>query len=258
MYTEITSRANAKIKYAAHLAESAAFRAEEGLFFAEGKKLCLDLAARFACRTVFFTEKALRDAPALESLAPESYLLAPPVAEKLSETKSTQGVFALLETPCHTLADICLPQGVLVCETLQDPANVGAVLRTAAGLGWGGVVLAAGCADAFSPKALRASMGGAGRVPVVQAKSAAAACEALRAAGGVVYAAALQGAKPLAAVPLRCPPVLLIGNEGAGLSQEALRAADESVFLPMQNGVESLNAAAAAAILMYYFGNNGV
>lgn len=89
----ITSRDNAKVKYAVRLAASAAFRAEEGLFFAEGPRLCLDLARRLPADCLFATQKALDAWPEAEQLAPTLYVVEPHVAEKLGGTKNTQGMY---------------------------------------------------------------------------------------------------------------------------------------------------------------------
>ncbi len=255
MQSAITSRDNERVKYACHVAESAAFRAAEGLLFAEGRRLCLDLAQSLRCAMVFVTQPCLAalgpDAP----LVQDALIVADSVAQKLACAQSPQGLFCLFETPRAALADADAGKGVLVCERLQDPANVGAILRSAAGLGFGGAVLAEGCADPFSPKALRAGMGAQAHLPVVCGQSLSAAAAFLKDKGAMLLAAALQDAVPLAAAGAKPPFALLVGNEGAGLSAQALAAADKRVCIPMQNGVESLNAAAAAAVMMYALKN---
>lgn len=255
MAEQITSRGNERVKAACRLAASAAARAEEGLFFAEGARLCLDLAKSLQADTVFFTERALEKYPALAGLAPQCFEVEAHVAEKLAATKNNQGVFALFKTPKPNEKEVYeATGGVLVCEDIQDPGNLGTMLRSAAGLGFGGAVLSPGCADPFGGKALRACMGAVGRMPLLCGVPAAVAAAALKAAGFTVVAATLAaGAQPLASVPVQGKVALMIGNEGAGLSGAAAAAADVRAFLPMANGVESLNAAAAASVLMYHF-----
>lgn len=248
----IASRDNEKIKFAKRLASSAALRAQEGLFLAEGRRLCFDLAQSMAAQMVLVTQKFLNEYPQAAALAPQVFVISQPVDDKLAETKTPQGIYCLFETPNTTLQDLDLGRGVLLCEELQDPANVGAVLRSAAAFGYGGVVLAGG-ADAYSPKALRASMGGVGRLPVVRCACLAPVAQALQAQGLAIYAAALENARPLREILPQKPFGLLVGNEGAGLSAEALALADERVYIPMHNGMESLNAAVAASVLMFYF-----
>lgn len=246
----IASRENEKIKYAKRLASSASFRAQEGLFIAEGRRLCFDLAAVLQPVTAFVTQNFLQAYPQAASLAPQVFLISEPVDDKLSETKTPQGVYCLFRLPQTTVEQLNLDAGVLLCENLQDPANVGAVLRSAAAFGYGGVVLVSG-ADPYAPKALRASMGGVGRLPVVCCPAFAPMAQALAAKGVTLYAAALENGRPLGSLAPQKPFALLIGNEGAGLTPAALALADERVYIPMQNGMESLNAAVAASVLMF-------
>ncbi|MGD9559905.1 MAG: TrmH family RNA methyltransferase [Oscillospiraceae bacterium] len=251
MHPAITSRANERVKHARCLATSAAQRAEEGLLFAEGLRLCLDLAQRLRARAAFFTQAMVGAHPEVAQLAPEAYLVSDGVAQKLGDTQTPQGLFCLFEMPPLGLPAISAAGGVLLCEQMADPANVGTLVRSAAGLGLGGVVFTPGSADVFSPKALRASMGAVGRVPLAVCPLDEALAH-LRAAGATVYAAALEGARPFYEVRAGGAFALMVGNEGAGLSAGALAAADERLCIPMHGGVESLNAAAAATALMSY------
>ncbi len=249
----ITSRENERVKCTLRLASSAALRREQGLFFAEGLRLCLDLAACLPWQTAFFTEEVLAEEPRVADLSAEAFLVNDSVAQKLSATKTTQGLFGVFRLPQAVLEDLDVSKGVLLAEHIQDPANVGAMLRSAAAFGFGGVVLAGNCADPFGPKVLRASMGAVGRLPVVVQDDIQQAAGALHKAGATLYASALQGAAPLAQVAVQRPFVLLVGNEGAGLSAEVLALADERVCIPMHAGVDSLNAAVAASVLMFHF-----
>ena len=161
----ITSRDNAKIKYACAVRDSEKQRAADGLFFAEGPKLCLELAKSCTPRTVYATAAALAKTPGLATLAPAE--IAPHVAEKLSGTKSNQGVFALFETPVPPADTLDTARRILMLEGVQDPGNVGTLLRSAAAFGFDAVVLGPGCASPLSPKTLRSSMGAAGRLPTL-------------------------------------------------------------------------------------------
>lgn len=157
----ITSRENAKIKYACRLREEEKLRTADGLFFAEGPKLCLELARGCTLQTLYATEKALAHTPELEAFAGKTVLVTEPVAQKLSGTKTSQDVFSVFEHPGWQAADI-LAKGrrILALEAVQDPGNVGTLLRSAAAFGFDGVLLSKGCAAPFAPKTLRASMGG--------------------------------------------------------------------------------------------------
>lgn len=250
----ISSRDNERVRRAVKIASSTAARGEAGLFFAEGKKLCFDLARVQRPVTAFFTEELLAAAPGAGELAAENLLVSEPVAAKLAGTKTTQGLFCLFALPQPSFDELAPERGLLLCEDVQDPSNVGAVVRSAAAFGYGGVVLSPGSADPFSPKALRASAGAALRLPILSGQPLAALAARLKGEGATLYAAALQkeALTPEESRPAG-PFALLVGNEGAGLSDEALLLADICVRIPMQGGVESLNAAVAASVLMYTF-----
>jgi tRNA G18 (ribose-2'-O)-methylase SpoU len=140
---------------------------------------------------------------------------------------------------------------LVLMEAVQDPGNVGAILRTMDAAGFNGAILTPGCADPYAPKALRATMGAIFRIPTLQAESAVQAVETLKMEGYAVVAAELGGADFFERKPLGNKVCLIIGNEGAGITKETLAAATHRYRLPMKGGAESLNAAAAAAIMIY-------
>lgn len=249
----ITSRDNAGVKYACTLRDSEKQRAAEGLFFAEGPKLCLELAKSCTPRTAYATEAAMEKTPALESLRPT--LIAPHVAEKLAGTKTSQGVFVLFEQPVPPVERLDTATHILALEGVQDPGNVGTLLRSAAAFGFDGVLLSKGCAAPFAPKTLRASMGAAGRLPVAPVQDLSQALQQLRARGVVCLAAALYHSRPLDEAPQGYPDGLcaVIGSEGQGLTDAAVQACDMAVRIPMTDLVESLNAGVAGSILLWHF-----
>lgn len=256
MVEHISSRENEKVKMVCKVAASAAVRKELGLFFAEGKRLCLDLAEWQKPEMAFFSKDFLKKNPQLESLAKENYVISDPVEDKLSGTKTSPGIFCVFALPKTDIDSVDFPKGVLVCENLQNPDNAGAIIRSAAAFGYGGVFLIGG-ADIYSPKALRASMGGVAHIPVVSGLSLEEVHIALQQNDVTLYAATLEGGKPLAETTLTKPFALAIGNEGAGLSRELIAMADEKMYIPMHNGMESLNAAVAASVLLFYCQGNG-
>ena len=144
---------------------------------------------------------------------------------------------------------------MLALEAVQDPANVGGVLRGMDAANFTGLMIDDACADPYSPKALRASMGAAFRLPVCRVPSLAQGLRDL--AGYLILAGSLDG-QPFFERPRPVEKVcLVIGNEGAGLSEEALRASTLRLRLPMHGRAESLNAAVAASIMMYDFVRTG-
>ena len=252
----ITSRENPRIKRACALRDSEKQRAAAGLFFAEGPKLCLELARGCRAAELYATAPALAHTPALAALGPAVVEITHPVAEKLAGTRSTQGVFALFETPATDPAPLlAAARRILALEAVQDPGNVGTLLRSAAAFGFDAVLLGPGCAAPFSPKVLRASMGAAGRLPLGVCADLPAALGALRGRGVACLAAALYKARPLDAVGTQFPGgvCVVIGSEGQGLSDAAIAACSAAVRIPMTDRVESLNAGVAGSILLWHF-----
>ena len=255
MDEKITSRDNAKIKYACRLSSSAAFRRSEGRFLAEGRKLCPELCRGAELEMLFYTGAAAEKCPELLTLPGEHYLVEDHVADKLADVGTHQGVFGVFRTPVHTLEEVKKGGRYLALERVQDPGNVGTLLRSAAAFGFDAVLLSDGCASPFAPKTLRASMGAAVRVPVIEAGALPEAIAALREKGITCLAAALYQSQPLSAAASRYPGgvCVVIGSEGQGLTDAAIAACDGTVRIPMTDRVESLNAGIAGSILLWHF-----
>jgi len=232
---------------AVRLRESSRARREQGLFFLEGWRLCTDaLESRYVPEALFVTEAAEQKYPvAHENMT----LISEPVAQKLADTQSPQGVFGVFRQaqPVGFNREATAPPQVAL-ENLQDPANLGAIARTAEALGISGLVVSGGC-DVYHPKALRASMGALLRLNVTQTEDLPA---WLRESKLPCYAAVPNDqATPLPLCDFSGGAVVAIGNEGNGLSEEALAACTQRLTIPMRGKSESLNAAAAAAIMMW-------
>ena len=252
----ITSRDNARIKQVCALRDSEKQRAAAGLLFAEGPKLCLELAKDCTLAELYATQAAWDRIPALAAFADRTTLIAPHVAEKLAGTRSSQDVFGLFKAPSTDPAPILeTARRILALEGVQDPGNVGTLLRSAAAFGFDGVLLGPGCAAPFSPKVLRASMGAAGRLPIGVCRDLPAALGLLRARGVTCLAAALYKARPLdeAGTALPGGVCVVIGSEGQGLTDETIAACDAAVRIPMTDRVESLNAGVAGSVLLWHF-----
>jgi len=179
---------------------------------------------------------------------------------ELSELKTPTGILALIDLPqpAGTIAD---SRFALLLEDVQDPGNLGSILRSAAAAGCDAVFLSAGCADAWSPKVLRAAMGGHFVLNIHERQDlpgvAKAFCEqppgGLPAypSAGTLLAASLQAERSLYGCDLRGKVAFLVGNEGAGLSAGLLDMATQTIAIPMPGKIESLNAAAATAICLF-------
>ncbi|QEY34238.1 RNA methyltransferase [Caproiciproducens galactitolivorans] len=260
MPDQITSRKNEIIKQAARLCTSAEIRREHGLYLVEGARLCRDAAqSGVKIETLFYTAQAEEKYKEYIASAADSaqtvYEVAPHVAALLSETKTPQGVFCVckMNRAVREVRTIPVGRHYLALENLQDPANLGAILRTAEALGIGGVILGGSCCDIYSPKALRASMGAVFRLPFFLAPDMLCAIKLLRDMNFACFAAVPDAAaQPVTAVNFHNhPTVLIVGNEGNGLAKETIQACSGRVTIPMLGRAESLNASASAAILMW-------
>ena len=247
----ITSLQNPHIQKLRRLLGDRRERDESGLFVAEGRRLCEDAMAApgIAARAVYGTERQLRDFnPGDVSV----YEIADALAAKIGETKSPQGIFVLCEKPAAT-PFVGMDGGkYLLLHDLQDPGNIGAIIRTAEALGIDALLLSESCPDLFGPKVLRAGMGGSFRLSCHVTADISAAIKNLRESGVTVCAAALTpDAVPLTRMSFPASCAVLIGNEGNGLPGDLIALCDAAVEIPMRKAANSLNAAAAAAILIW-------
>ncbi len=256
---KITSKDNAAVRRAMRLMTSARERRKAGLIICEGARLCSDAVdSGVEVEELFCTSAALEKySDYLEKLiekAEEVYEITEDIAKKISDTESTQGVFIVAKTPqvSNDLKRLTTTGEYVLLENLQDPSNVGAIFRTAEALGLDGIILTDGCASCFSPKALRAGMGAMFRIPIFMTKDA----------SSDMAAAVERNMRPMAAVPREGAAdvtgirffrgaIMCIGNEGNGLTDGLMQACPEKVTIPMNGRAESLNAATAAAILMW-------
>ena len=235
-------------------------REASGLFLCDGEHMVGE-AIRFApgdVRTVFVQEDRAESYGALlDGLSATVCVVPEHVMAALSQVKTPQGIAATVRLPEPTAED-ALGQRLVMLENVQDPGNVGTILRTADAAGFDGCILIPGCADLYAPKTLRATMGSVFRVRAARACNAAEAVLRLNGRGYATLAAVLDGTDFYAREPLPEKLCVIIGNEGAGITPETARAAVFRMRLPMRGGAESLNAAIAAAVMMYdIIGHNG-
>lgn len=253
----ITARSNSQLKHIAKLLKKRSDRTEEGVFVCEGKKMFFEILRQAPELLVmsYWSETGLagltpeerREAEAcpFETVSDDAF-------DSVAETVTPQGVLAIIKMPEHSVDEILATgKGILLLETLQDPGNLGTILRTAEAAGIGGVILSKDSADAFSPKVVRATMGAVWRVPFVYVSDFTETLTKLRERGVTLYAAHLKGSVSYEEPKYTLPYGIMIGNEGNGLTEEAAAKADVRVRIPMEGQAESLNAAVAAAILMY-------
>ena len=255
---KITSKANDRIKYAVKIRENASFRKQENLFFAEGARLCFDAASSgVEVAELYVTEKALikyeEYVRLVSDSAERSFVVSEEVSEKLSDTKNSQGVFCLCKMldKKTNIGKIKYNGKYIALEDVSNPSNFGAVVRTAEAVGLDGVIVSGGC-DIYNPKSLRASMGSLFRLQVVVADELPALLVSLRENGMKVYAGVPDSsALKITEADMSGGVVSIIGNEGNGITEETKQSATQLVTIPMKGRAESLNAAAAASILIW-------
>ncbi len=241
----LTSRKSAVIRAFRDLARSSAAREEKGLFLCDGQKLLQEaLRSGASVETVLWKENRAPDLPPF----PQEALLPADLFDYVSPMSNSPGPLFSVRMP--SAPDLHAVRRVLALEELQDPGNVGTVLRTADAFGVDLVVLLEGCADLYAPKTVRASMGAVFRQAAVR-MDAEAFISFCREKNLPLWGAVLTDtARDLRSLPLD-PAAVLIGSEGHGLSRELLRACDGEIIIPMSGEAESLNAAVAAAIVMW-------
>lgn len=241
---QIRSRKNQYILHLRALAKSADARREAGEYVCDGEKLLRE-ALQFGAEvtSVLWREAAFSLPDGIAQYAADAELV-----EYASPLMHSPGPVFTVRIPAMHLPEPL--RRVIVLEGVQDPGNVGTVIRTANALGMDAVVLTGACADLYGPKTVRAAMGALFRQPVLTC-TLDELMQLLRANGLKLYGAALTDtAQDLRCVPLT-PAAVAIGSEGRGLSAQLLAQCDGQIIIPMQPGAESLNAAVAAAVVMW-------
>ncbi len=256
--TRITARDNPAVKHYRRLREQKKARKAENLFVAEGLRIVMDALRQTACvQQLLLTDTAFeKHGGDILSRMPETgriFRISDSVGALVSDTEHTQGVFAVCRIPQRApLPEVLRTEGrYLVLCNLQDPGNMGMILRTADALGVD-AVLSCGSCELYSPKVVRATMGSVFRVPFYEMPDAGDLLALLHERTITSYAAVPDAAAvSLTECAFTGGCAVWIGNEGNGLPEEMIAGCDTAVTIPMQGGPESLNAAMAAGILMW-------
>lgn len=254
----ISSKENKKIKYLKKLSSSAAFRKEEGVFVAEGLRLCSD-ALKSGAEVVSsyfsesFAEKCGEFTEAAVAVIKESFLIKDSIFSAVSDTKTPQGVLFVIKRLDKSLDfDKIKDNGkVLALETVQDPVNLGTILRTAEALGIGAVVLTSDCCDVYSPKVARGSMGAVFRLPIHITDDLPAFIERFNTFGTSFAAVLDKDSVSLPDCDFSGATLAVVGNEGNGLTEQTVNACKNKLYIPMRGKAESLNVSAAAGIIVW-------
>lgn len=261
----ISSVSNGRIKQVVQWQSKARERKKSGIFIVEGIRMYEEAPEQWILETYVSTEERKRlqeDAVGRYREAWQKLLrtgfeeVTEEVFAKMSDTSTPQGILCVLRRPHYTLQDLLdCGEGdkplVLVLEDLQDPGNLGTILRTGEGAGVGGVIMSRDTVDVYNPKTIRATMGSIYRVPHIYVEDLQETLVQLAEHEIHVYAAHLAGENYYSTFDFREGTAFLIGNEGNGLKTETADLADSYLKIPMEGRVESLNAAMSAGLLVY-------
>lgn len=256
---KITSRENPKTKLLSKLIKSKKARTENNLFVIEGLRLVLDaLKSKVEIEGVFITEECFdKNSERLISAGlkkEKMCVISEELSDYISDTQNPQGIFAVCKKldKCANI-DTIYNNGVFVCLcSLKDPGNVGTIIRTAEAFGVDAVIMTEDCADVFSPKVLRSTMGSAFRIKIITFENEEQMLKELKEKNVVTYASVLNdNSIRLGSFNFPSKSAVLIGNEANGLKESVINDCDYSLYIPMRGNAESLNAAAAANIIMW-------
>jgi TrmH family RNA methyltransferase len=235
------------------------YRKKSGKIILEGYHLIEEaLKAGIELETILFTDEFQQKAANRELLAHArksySIKISSQKFKEIAQTESPQGVGAIARLPrpasvqalgsCHF---------ILILDGLQDPGNLGTIIRTAAGAGIDGIFLLPGTVDPYNPKALRASMGGIFHLPVLQLDTVESCCAFLAARNLQLIAADPRGKIPYYSVDFTRPGAVVIGNENRGVQKRLLKQADIRAYIPLEGKIDALNAAVAASIFIFEY-----
>ena len=251
----ITSTKNDQVKAVIELKKKARARNEQGLFVVEGVRMAAELP-KDQVKSIYVSETFAKNPENAAILAeyPGYELVSDQVFAAMSDTQTPQGVLALVRQFSYGMEDLLKndrPAHLMVLENLQDPGNLGTILRAGEGAGITGLIMSRDTVDLYNPKVIRSTMGSVFRVPFYYTDDLEQTVLDLKARGIRVFAAHLAGKNNYEQEDYTGNTAFLIGNEGNGLTEKLSNLADTWVKIPMAGKVESLNAAIAASILMF-------
>lgn len=261
----ISSRDNPNVKKLSKLLSSKKARNESGLFVIEGMRSCVDAAMERAennlrISALFYTaeayEKYKNSLPLhFFDLVDERkrFVISKELADKISAEESSQGVFVIAEKLDKRLEESLVSENgkYLVLNHLQDPGNIGTLLRTADAVGVSGVVLTNNCCDIYNPKVVRSTMGSMARVGIFVENDFSRVCEIFGKKGVPTLAAVVNGGTSVTEYDFSKPCAVVLGNEGNGLSAEDADMCKDKITIRMNGHIDSLNAAVAGAVILW-------
>ena len=249
----ITSASNQKIKNLISIIQKSKARRERDVFITEGVKMFQE-APMDKIVEVYVAESFYETGTAREKIQQCGYeILSDELFKKVSDTQTPQGILCVMKQYHYELEDLFQKENplFLILEDIQDPGNLGTMIRTAEGAGVDGIIMTKGTVDIYNPKTIRSTMGSVYRMPFIYTDDLLGVMKQLQEKQVKLYAAHLKGNQFYHQLDYKGATAFLIGNEGNGLKDETADAADVYMKIPMEGKVESLNAAVASVILMY-------
>lgn len=253
----LTSKENINIKNTIKLKKSAKYRKQTGMFIAEGVRICIDAMQSLAQIDSFFvTETATLKHPdefaKLQKYAKKTFVVSSELFLLISDTQTPQGFLCVIKTLDKSCQFDTIKNGgkFLALDNVQDPGNLGTILRSAEAFGVSGVVMSVDCCDIYNPKVVRGSMGAVFRLPFIRVETLS---EYFKSVPELNTYAAIVGGEAVFVtdVTFSEPCAVVIGNEGNGIKEETSAACKHKITIPMIGKAESLNASVAAAVLIW-------
>ena len=249
----ITAASNQRVKNLVNLIQKSKARKEQNVFITEGIKMFQE-ADEAKIKEVYVSESFYKRCVEREKIERCNFeILSDDLFKKVSDTQTPQGILCVMEQYHYTLEDLFQKEQplFLILEDIQDPGNLGTMVRTAEGAGVDGIIMTKGTVDIYNPKTIRSTMGSVYRMPFTYTENLLEVMKELQKRNVKLYAAHLKGKQYYHQLDFKCGTAFLIGNEGNGLKDETANAADVYLKIPMEGKVESLNAEVASVILMY-------
>ena len=249
----ITSTSNPQVKRLLQLQKKSKARNEEKVFLVEGLRMFSEVPKE-RVEKVYISESLYNRKKLVQDLRDfDVEILSDSVFSRVSDTKTPQGILCIVRQKKYDLEKIFEIKNphFIILDNLQDPGNLGTIVRTAEGAGVDAVFLSKESVDIYNPKTIRSTMGSIYRMPVIYVEDLLKLLKTLKNQGILSYAAHLEGERSYDLENYQTGTAILIGNEGSGLREEVANAADIRVKIPMQGQVESLNAAVAATVFMF-------
>ena len=255
----ITSTSSSQVKHVISLLSKAKERKKNNEYVVEGIRMVSEVPADILVK-IYMSERFqnnnseyVKELVKKQGISDDSIeIVADNVFDRMSQTQTPQGIMAVVRMKDNSLSDMLSGNPLLILvENLQDPGNLGTIIRMGEGAGVTGVIMSPNTVDIYNPKTIRSTMGSIFRVPFIYVQDFGEAVSECQKSGVKVYAAHLDGNNTYLGEDYSTPTAFLIGNEGNGLTDDITKQADTLIRIPMEGEVESLNAAIACTILTY-------